>query len=68
MDDKLVLENSSSVAVNTLSNTTIHLKAIKYFNIGLRQIYSSNLELKIRVQKIEDRMLHYGCKDSGLLC
>ena len=27
-----------------------------------------NLELKIRVRKIEDPMLYYGCKDSGLLC
>ena len=24
------------------------------------------MELKIRVQKIEDQMLYYDCKDSGL--
>ena len=27
-----------------------------------------NLGLKISVQKIEDRMLYYECRDSGLLC
>ena len=27
-----------------------------------------NLEIKIGVQKIEDPLLHYGCKESGLLC
>ena len=26
-----------------------------------------NLELKIRLQKIEDGMVHHGCKDSGPL-
>ena len=35
MDQELVLENSSSAAVNTLPNTTIYLKAVKYLNIRL---------------------------------
>ena len=43
-------------------------KAVKYLNISLRQIYQSNLELIIRVQKIEDQILFYGSKYSGLLC
>ena len=68
MDHKLVLENSSLVAVYTLPNTIIYFKVIKYLNIRLRQIYYVDLELKKRVQKIEDRMLYYDCKDSGLLC
>ena len=37
MDHELVLENSSSNAVNTLLNTIIYLKAIKYLDIRLRQ-------------------------------
>ena len=68
MDHKLVPENSSSAAVNTLPNTIICLKAKKYLNIRLRQIYQINLELKIRVPKIEDRMLYYGCTNLGQLC
>ena len=56
MDYKLVLENSSTATVNTLPNTVIYLKTVKY------------KELKVRVQKIKDRMLYYGCKDSGLWC
>ena len=68
MDLKFTLENSRSAAVNTLLNTTIYLKAIKYLNIRLRQIYYTNLELNIGVQKIEDQMLYFGTKDSGLLC
>ena len=39
LDYKLVLENSSSVAVDTLLNTIIYLKTVKYLNIRLRQIY-----------------------------
>ena len=35
MDLKLVLENSSSAAVNAQLNTIIYLKAIKYLNIDL---------------------------------
>ena len=66
MDQELVLENSSSAAVYMLPNIIIYLKAIKYLNIRLRQIYWTDLKLKIRVQKIEDWMLFYGCKDSGL--
>ena len=31
MDHKLILENSNSAAVDTLSNTIICLKAVKYF-------------------------------------
>ena len=45
MDLKLVLKNSSSGAVNTLPNTIIYLKAVNYLNIGLRQIYQTNLEI-----------------------
>ena len=30
MDDEIVLENSSSAAVDTLPNTIIYLKAVKY--------------------------------------
>ena len=60
MVHKLFFENSSSAAVNTLPNTIIYLKTVKYLNVRLRQIYQTNLELKIRVQKIEDRMLYYG--------
>ena len=66
--NKLVLEKSSSAAVYTLPNTIIYLKTIKHSNIRLRQIYWNDLELKIRMSKIEDWMLVYGCKDSGLLC
>ena len=36
MDHKLVLENSSSAAVNTLPSTTIYLKIVQYFNIGCK--------------------------------
>ena len=39
MDHDLVLENSSSAAVYTLPNTMIYLKAIKYLNFRLGQIY-----------------------------
>ena len=39
MDHELVLENSSLIAVYTLLNTIIYLKAIKYLNIRLRQIH-----------------------------
>ena len=67
MGYKIVLESYSPAAVNTLPNTNFYLKAIKYSSIRLRQIHQTNLELKIRLQKIEDQMLHYGCKDSGLL-
>ena len=67
MDHKLALENSSSAAVNILPNSIIYLKALKYVNIRLRQIFKTNLEYKIRMQKIEDRMLCYGYKDSRIL-
>ena len=60
MDHDLALENSSSAAVCTLLNTIFFLKAIKYLNIRLRSI-----KLKVRVWKIEDQMLYYGCKLSG---
>ena len=59
MDHKLALENPGSTAVYTLPNTIINLKAIKYSNIRMRQIYQTDLELKMR--------LYYSCKDSGLL-
>ena len=39
MDLEIVLENSSSAAVNALPNTIICLKTKKYLNIRLRQIY-----------------------------
>ena len=67
MDHEPVLANSSSTDVNTLPNTIIYLKAGKYLNITLRQIFLTNLDIKIRVQKTEDQTLYYGCKDSGLL-
>ena len=67
MDYELILENAISTAVNTRLNAIIYLKAVKYFNIILRQINLTNLELKIRVRKIEDRMLYYRCKNLGLL-
>ena len=67
MDDELVLENSSSAAVYTLPNAIIYLKAIKYWNTALSRIYLTDLELNIRVRKIEDRELYYGCNNLGLL-
>ena len=39
MNHELVLENSSLAAAYSLPNTIIYLKAIKYLNIRLRQIY-----------------------------
>ena len=39
MDHEHDFENSSSAAVYTLSNTIMYLKAVKYLNIRLRQIY-----------------------------
>ena len=39
MDHDLVLENSSSAAAYTLPNTIIYLKALKYLNTRLREIY-----------------------------
>ena len=36
MDYELVLENTSLAALNTLPNTIIYLKALKYLNIRLR--------------------------------
>ena len=47
MDHELVLEKTSSFAVCTLPNTIIHLKTVTYLTIRLRQIYLTNLELKI---------------------
>ena len=54
MEYELFIENCSSAAVKTLLNTITHLKAVKYLNIRLRQMYSTYLELKIMVQEIED--------------
>ena len=39
MNHKIVFENCSEAAANTLQNTIIYLKAVKYLNIRLRQIY-----------------------------
>ena len=39
MNHELVLKNSSLAAAYSLPNTIIYLKAIKYLNIRLRQIY-----------------------------
>ena len=39
MHHKFVLENCCSAAVNTLLNTIIYLKAVKYLNTILRLIY-----------------------------
>ena len=63
MDHEVVFENSSSAAVNTLLNTIIYLKAVKYLNIRLRQIYQKNLELKIRDAK--DWELH---TEESIMC
>ena len=49
MDHELVLENPSSAAVNILPKTIIYLKAARYLNIRLREIYYTNQELEIRV-------------------
>ena len=68
MDHELVFGNSSSTAVYKLPSTIIYLEAVSYLNIRLRQICKTELELKIRVRKIEDSTLCYGCKDSRLLC
>ena len=38
MDQKRIFENSISAAVNTLLNTIIYIKVVKYLNIKLRQI------------------------------
>ena len=50
MNHKLVLENSSSAAVYKLPKTIIHLKAIKYLNIRLRQIYENRPETEDDIQ------------------
>ena len=50
MNHKLVLENSSSATVYKLPNTIIHLKAIKYLNIRLRQIYENRPETEDNIQ------------------
>ena len=63
MDQDLVLENSGSAAVYTLPNSIIYLKALNYLHVRPRQI----IKLKLSMQKSEDQMLYYGCKDSGLL-
>ena len=39
MDHEFVLENSSLAGAYTLPNTIIYLKAIKYLNVRVRQIY-----------------------------
>ena len=67
MDHKSVLENSSSTAFYALPNTIIYLRVVQYLNTRLRQIHLTNFKLKIRVWKIVDWMLYYGCKDSRLL-
>ena len=38
INHKIVFENCSKAAVNTLQNTVIYLKAVKYLNIRLRDI------------------------------
>ena len=43
LDHRLVLENFSSAAVNTLPNIIIYLTAIRYLNIKLRQIFQSRI-------------------------
>ena len=37
---------------NTMPNTIIYLKQVKYLNIRLRQIYYTNLELQIRCKRL----------------
>ena len=68
MEYEPVSKRPSSTAVYILPNIIIYLKAIKYLNVRLRQAYKLDLEWKIRVQKIEDQILYYGCRDSELLC
>ena len=43
MDHELVFEKSNSAAAYTLPKTIIYLKAIKYLNTRLRQIYLADL-------------------------
>ena len=62
MNHELFHGNSSSVVVYTLPNIITYLNAIKYWNIRLRQIYETNMELKIMVWKTE------GWRLLGLLC
>ena len=68
MDHELVLKNSSSAPVFTLQNNITYLKAVKYWvsdwGIYVKQTRASDL----RVGKIKDRMLCYGCKNSELFC
>ena len=69
MDHKLILENSSSNAVNTQLNAIIFLKAVKYVNIRLRQIYCIKQTWNFS-KGVKDWVWngHYGCKDLGPLC
>ena len=53
MNHEPVLENFSSATVNTQLNTIIYFNPIKYLNTRLRQIYYTDLKLKIKVQKIK---------------
>ena len=71
MYHELVIEDSTSAAVYTLSAAEYHylFEDYKvYHNLNIRQIYWSDLELKTRVQKFEDQMLYCGCEDLELLC
>ena len=70
MDHKLFVENSSSAAVNTLPNCIIYFECRKVFGYQTETdlLHETNLELKIKVWKIDNGMLYYGCKDLGLLC
>ena len=66
MDHKLFVENSRSAAVNTLPNYIIYFEGRKVFEYRTETDLlheTTNLELKVKVWKIDD-----GCKDLGLLC
>ena len=63
MDHKLVIENSSSVAAEYLYLFKGH-KVFEYQTVA----DLLNGPKGVRVRKIEEQILYYSCKDSGLLC
>ena len=58
MDHKLILENSSSVAVYTLLNTTESPSN----QTETYLLNRSGTDKAVRVPKIEDQMLHYSLR------
>lgn len=67
MCHKLVLENSNSLL---FIHCQIPLSIWRSHSIWIwdRDIYSTDMKLAKSVQKIDNQMLHYGCKDSRLPC